>query len=194
MNIYDFDNTIYDGDSCKDIVFYGLKKYPFLTLKALKKANKLNKEYKRGDIPFERVKEAMLSFIFQLDDTDAFIKSFVDKNIVKIKPWYLSKQSESDVIVSASYDLWLNEFAERLGIHYVIATRTDSEGNIVGKNCKRKEKVKRIKEAFPNAKINSAYSDSKADLPMLELATLAFVVEGNKIITYRKGYQFKNKM
>ena len=27
MNVYDFDNTIYDGDSTKDMVIYGLKKY-----------------------------------------------------------------------------------------------------------------------------------------------------------------------
>ena len=33
MNIYDFDGTIYDGDSCRDIVKYGLKKHPILTLK-----------------------------------------------------------------------------------------------------------------------------------------------------------------
>ena len=44
MNIYDFDGTIYNGDSCRDIVKYGLKKHPFITLKALKAAKKLNKE------------------------------------------------------------------------------------------------------------------------------------------------------
>ena len=28
MNVYDFDGTIYDGDSSKDFYFFVLKKYP----------------------------------------------------------------------------------------------------------------------------------------------------------------------
>ena len=40
MNVYDFDNTIYDGDSTKDIVIYGLKKYPKLVIPVLKQALK----------------------------------------------------------------------------------------------------------------------------------------------------------
>ena len=58
MNIYDFDDTIYNGDTNRDILMYGFKKHPFLVLKALKKAKKLQNDYKRGVIEFERVKEA----------------------------------------------------------------------------------------------------------------------------------------
>ena len=57
MNIYDFDNTIYNGDSCKDIVKYGFKKYPKLVWKCIRNAKRLNREYKHGLIPFEKVKE-----------------------------------------------------------------------------------------------------------------------------------------
>ena len=28
MNVYDFDGTIYNGDSTRDFVFYLIKKYP----------------------------------------------------------------------------------------------------------------------------------------------------------------------
>ena len=66
MNIYDFDDTIYDGDTNRDIILYGFKKHPFLVMKALKKAKDLEKEYKRGMVEFERVKETMLSFIFKI--------------------------------------------------------------------------------------------------------------------------------
>ena len=66
MNIYDFDGTIYNGDSCRDIIKYGLKKHPFITYRALKKAKKLNKEYENGLVSFEKVKETMLSFIFEI--------------------------------------------------------------------------------------------------------------------------------
>jgi len=193
MNIYDFDGTIYNGDSCKDIVLYGLKKYPSLTIASLKKARQVNKNYKKGYIQFERVKEELLSFIFKIDDREKFINDFVDSHMKKIKSWYKSRKDANDVIVSASYDIWIIPFAQKLGIRNVIATRVDSEGKILGLNCKGQEKVKRIKEAYNSSEISSAYSDSAVDIPMLEIANTAYVVEGNKINTYKQGYKFKNK-
>ena len=49
-----------------------------------------------------------------------------------IKPWYMAKKTENDVILSASYDLWISQFAKRLGVKVVIATKTDSNGKKVG--------------------------------------------------------------
>lgn len=192
MNIYDFDDTIYNGDTNRDILMYGFKKHPFLVLKALKKAKKLQKDYKRGVIEFERVKEAMLSFIFEIKNYPKFINDFVDSHMKNIKPWYLNRRTQNDIIISASYELWIMQFCKRLGIRYVIATKTDSEGKIIGKNCKGAEKLKRLASVIPNAVIVSAYSDSSCDIPILEAARTAYVVEGDKLITYTKGYKFKN--
>ncbi len=192
MNIYDFDDTIYNGDTNRDILMYGFKKHPFLVLKALKKAKKLQKDYKRGVIEFERVKEAMLSFIFEIKNYPKFINDFVDSHMKNIKPWYISRRTQNDIVISASYELWIMQFCKRLGIRYVIATKTDSEGRIIGKNCKGAEKLKRLASVIPNAVIVSAYSDSSCDIPILESARTAYVVEGNKLITYTKGYKFKN--
>lgn len=192
MNIYDFDDTIYNGDTNRDIIVYGFKKHPFLVLKALKKAKKLQKEYKNGLVEFERVKEALLSFIFQIKNYPKFINDFVDSHMKKIKPWYINRKSDNDIIISASYEIWIMQFCRRLGIKYVIATKTDSEGKIIGKNCKGAEKLKRLANVIPNAVIVSAYSDSSCDIPILEAARTAYVVEGDKLITYTKGYKFKN--
>ena len=193
MNIYDFDGTIYNGDSCRDIIKYGLKKHPFITYRALKKAKKLNKEYENGLVSFEKVKETMLSFIFEIPNYPKFINRFVFSHMKKIKPFYNSRKSVNDVIASASYELWISIFARNLGIKYVIATRTDFEGHIIGKNCKGVEKVNRIRQVFPNANIACTYSDSEVDIPMLEMSNIAYVVEGNKLVTYKRGYNFKNK-
>ena len=192
MNIYDFDDTIYNGDTNRDILMYGFKKHPFLVLKALKKAKKLQNDYKRGVIEFERVKEAMLSFIFEIKNYPKFINDFVDSHMKNIKPWYLNRRTQNDIIISASYELWIMQFCKRLGIRYVIATKTDSDGKIIGKNCKGTEKLKRLASVIPNAVIVSAYSDSSCDIPILEAARTAYVVEGDKLITYTKGFKFKN--
>ena len=192
MNIYDFDDTIYSGDTEVDIIKYALKTHPLLTLESLIKANKLNKQYKAGLIEFERVKEELLSFIFKIDNYQEFIDGFVEKHMKNIKTWYKEGQNENDIIATASYEIWILEFAKRLGIKNVIATQTDEKGNIIGKNCKREEKVRRIKEMFPNEEFNYSYSDSSVDIPILELAKESYVVEGNKLTLYKKGYKFKN--
>lgn len=192
MNIYDFDDTIYAGDTNRDIMLYSFKKHPFMVLKALKKAAVLDRDYKKGIVSFERVKEAMLSFLFELPDRDQYINKFVDAHIKKIKSWYLSRKTDNDIVISASYELWISVFCKKIGIKYVIGTKTDEDGKIIGKNCKREEKLKRLAEVIPNASIASAYSDSSEDIPLLEAAKTAFVVEGDKLIPYQKGYKFKN--
>ena len=192
MNIYDFDGTIYNGDSCKDIVHYGLRKHPILTIRALKKAKSLNKDYEKGYIQFERVKEEMLSFLFQIEDKQKFINDFVNSHIKKIKPWYLSRKNENDIIVSASYEIWVGPFVKKLGLKYVVGTRVDADGKILGLNCKGEEKVRRINALFQGAAIGCCYSDSSVDIPLLKMGKTAYVVEGNKLITYKDGYKFKN--
>lgn len=193
MNIYDFDNTIYNGDTNKDILLYSFKKHPFKVIKALNKTKKLERDYKRGLITFERVKEAMLSFLFEIEDLNGYIEKFVDSHMKNIKPWYLSRKTDYDIVISASYELWIIPFCKKLGIKYVLATKTDKDGHIIGKNCKGEEKVKRLASTIPNAQIITSYSDSESDLPILNIAKTAYVVEGNKLIPYVKGYKFKNK-
>ena len=193
MNIYDFDNTIYNGDTNKDILLYSFKKHPLKVIKALNKTKKLERDYKRGLITFERVKEAMLSFLFEIDDLNGYIEKFVSSHMKNIKPWYLSRKTDYDIVISASYELWIIPFCKKLGIKYVLATKTDKDGHIIGKNCKGEEKVKRLASTIPNAQIVTSYSDSESDLPILNLAKTAYVVEGNKLIPYVRGYKFKNK-
>lgn len=192
MNVYDFDDTIYDGDTNRDIIMYSLKRHPFMVLKSLSKAKKLNKKYIKGEIEFESVKSAMLSFLFKLKNRDEYINTFVNKNIKKIKPWYLKQKNENDIVISASYELWIIPFCKKLGIRYVIGTKTDQNGDIIGKNCKKEEKIRRLVSAIPNAVISTAYSDSSCDEPILALAKQGYVVEGNKLIPYVKGYKFKS--
>lgn len=191
MNVYDFDDTIYNGDTNKDLIIFGLKKYPKLVFQSLKSARKMKKNYKIGLVEFERVKEELLSFIFKIPNYPAFLNQFVDAHMKKIKPWYNARKTEHDVILSASYDLWISLFARRLGVKVVIATKTDSNGKIIGKNCKGEEKVRRLQELLPNVKVSAAYGDSETDRYVLELAESGYVVEGNSLKAYYRGYKFK---
>ena len=191
MNIYDFDGTIYNGDSTKDIIKYGLKRHPFMVMKCLRRAKKKNRDFLQGLCSFEQVKEEMLAFIFKLQNYPKFINDFVESHMKKIKPLYKSRHADNDVIVSASYELWVSQFARRIGVRNVIATRVDTAGKILGINCKGDEKLRRIQEVLPNIPIENAYTDSRSDEALLVNARNGFVIEGNKVVPYVRGYKFK---
>lgn len=188
MNIYDFDNTIYEGDTGVDIVLYGLKKFPFKVIKCIVRGLKLRRKYKTTNI--SEVKEEFFAFLYEIKDLNKFINSFIDTHIKNIKPWYKEKQKENDTIISASYDLWINPFCKRLGIKNIICTNVDEKGKIIGENCKGEEKVKRFKKEFPNVEVLESYSDSSTDIPMLLLAKKPFIVDGNIIKPYKEGSYF----
>ena len=85
--------------------------------------------------------------------------------------------SNADVsLVSASPEDWLRPFTEEYGIN-LIATRLETKdgvytGKIVGSNCRRAEKVRRVKEVYniENYSDIYAYGDSRGDKEMLEMS------------------------
>lgn len=191
MNIYDFDDTIYAGDTMADLFKYSIVRHPILVKISIFNAIKYYNKYKKGLVNFEVVKENLLSFLFKIKNRDEYINKFIESKKHKIKKWYKANQKDDDIIISASYELWIKPFCNKIGIKNVIATKTDDNGKILGKNCKREEKVRRLYEEFPNIKVNESYSDSKTDIPMLEIAKSPFIVEGNNLIEYTKDYNFK---
>ena len=79
-------------------------------------------------------------------------------------------------LVSASPEEWLWPFTEDLGIN-LIGTRLEIKdgvytGNIVGANCRKAEKVNRVKEVYDIEKYSDiyAYGDSRGDKEMLEMS------------------------
>ena len=96
--------------------------------------------------------------------------------------WYLRQQEEDDLIVSASPVFLLRDICTRLNIKYLIASEVNIRtGRFESDNCYGKEKVKRVMESFPDAKINKFYSDSLSDKYLAELSKEAFMVAENTI-------------
>ena len=194
MNIYDFDDTIYDGDTFVDIIKYSLIRHPLITITSIFKTVPPFIKYKKKTTSFEEVKETLLSFLFKIENKEEYINQFIDSKKHKIKKWYYENQKDNDLIISASYELWIRPFCNEIGIKNVIATKTDKNGKIIGKNCKRDEKVKRLYECYPNAKIIESYSDSKTDIPMLEIALKPFIVKKDELIPYNSSFKLNDSL
>lgn len=178
MNVYDFDKTIYDGDSTIDFWKFCLKRHKklLITLPGLLPAAV---KYCLGLISLTKFKEKWFQFLKQVPDIDIEISAFWKTNFSKIKEWYLAEKKETDVIISASPEFLLKPATDKLGVS-LIASRVDSSnGTFSGENCKGAEKVIRFNAEYPEEKIGKFYSDSLTDTPLAELSDDAYIVSGN---------------
>jgi HAD superfamily hydrolase (TIGR01490 family) len=99
------------------------------------------------------------------------------------------------ILASASFDIYVERIAARLGITEVLATRAawddrDRLVGIQGENCRNAEKLRQIKmlEYMPeNGAGVTAYSDSHADLPLLAWAERGVAVCPSKQLRQQAG-------
>lgn len=186
MNVYDFDETIYDGDSTRDFYFYTLKnnksivKYLpmqafYFVLFALKIITKT------------KFKEKFYTFFKSIKDIDLFLEKFWDENEKNIKDWYKKTQKEDDIIISASPYFLLLPISKRLKINHLLASNVDKfTGKYDGENCWGEEKVKRLNKYISDYSIDEFYSDSFSDTPLAKLSKRAFIVKGNELFDWNE--------
>ncbi len=183
MNVYDFDETIYSGDSTRDFYFYSIKKHPLL-LRFLPKQGWAFLKYMFGIINKTKFKEQFYIFLSGIEDIDNEVSCFWDKNIAKIKSWYLDVKRDDDVIISASPEFLLRPVSEKLSFT-LMASRVDRKSGLTdGKNCYGEEKVKRFYEVYEDGKIEKFYSDSLSDTPLAEISEKAYIVKENELVPW----------
>ncbi|MBQ7624181.1 MAG: HAD-IB family phosphatase [Clostridia bacterium] len=181
MNAYDFDGTVYDGDSTADF-------FRFCAKRSLK-IRLLTPYYLLGFIPYKmgiinktRAKRHFYNFVRAVPDMDGAVKAFWDKNQVKIKGWYRKNSRHDDIVLSASPRFTLREICARLGIKSLICSEVNEKtGEYSGLNCHGEEKVRRLEKEYPGAVIEEFYSDSFNDAPLARLSQRAFCVRGDRI-------------
>ena len=175
--LYDFDDTLANGDTINRLLIYDLKKHPLHLFKFIK-VGLLFVGYKLHMNTFEKSKEALLFPLRSMDAASqmAFYKQHVApyyyKNVVET----LNKHKENGlyvVICTASTSSYM-QYTD-LNCDVLIGTDIDDHYHIVGGNCKGKNKIPKILHALEKENIeidyeNSyGYSDSNSDIPMLSL-------------------------
>ena len=185
MNIYDFDDTIFDGDSSVCFIRYSLAHKPFLVIFSIMKTTKEVVKYLFKKSSIGLIKSELFSFVKYINDFDKYMDNFVMKYYKRVKPYYFKKQKENDVIISASFEFIVKPLCKKLNINNVIGTKYDvKKGSIIGSNCKGEEKIKRFRKLYKDAKVNEAYSDSLSDVPMFKIAKKGYLVKGYELILY----------
>ena len=185
INVYDFDGTIYDGDSSVDFYLFCLKK----KIKIIRRLPSFCFNiilYLLKRISKEQLKESYFSFLNDVDNIDSVISEFWYKYKNKIKKFYIDKEHKNDFIISASPYFLLKPICDELKIKELIATNVDKNtGKFLELNCYGDEKVKRLKEKYKKVIIEEFYTDSLSDLPLINISRKSYIVKKNEIIQYK---------
>ena len=175
MNIYDFDKTIYAKDSSVEFLFFALKNQTTRVLPAFLRFAIIYFLYKLKITSKIQAKEAMFGFLPKIKNPNQLIEKFWQNKT--LDNWYIKQQQASDVIISASPRFLITPILKRNHIKHIIASEVDLKtGKFSSKNCYGQEKIIRFQTEYPNSKVDSAYSDSMSDQPMLNLANHQYLI------------------
>lgn len=185
MNVYDFDETLYDGESSLEFFLYYFKVDPSL-VKFLPGVIKALVLYKAEKITLDEFlndygKQVEGYIATHKTDFERTVKSFWDRKIKKIKPFYYKIQRPDDVVITASPDFLIKEACDRLGIKNLISTKIDLVSGEIEAPCFREAKIERFREVYPTQAIDDFYTDSMNDRFLMPFAKRVFIVRGNKI-------------
>ena len=186
MNVYDFDKTIYKGDSTLDFYIFCLKRQPLLIFLLPIQINGLIL-YKLGLTSKVKFKERFYIFLKYVKRREESLDLFWNIHKNKIQTWYLERQNSNDLVISASPQFLLEPICESLGIKHLIASKVEFKtGKCLSENCYGQEKVKRYNEQFEQVEIKEFYSDSLTDSPLALIANNSYGVIGERIIPWEE--------
>jgi len=180
INVYDFDNTIYRGDSSFDFFRHCAVKYPRVLLSVA------------GALPWliamvfglaekTRVKERFYRYLRLVPEVEEEVARFWLTHDQNLKNWYFTQKRTDDLIISASPVFLLEPLMRRLELTFLASRVDPATGLYDGLNCHGEEKVRRMLEAYPGAEIAQFYSDSLHDTPLARMAREAFLVKGDAL-------------
>ncbi len=183
MNVYDFDNTIYDGESAFDFFLFCMRKKPLL-IKVLFPILRDALKYKLCKMSMEefRARGAYYteSFFDLFPDIEGLVKEFWDKHQHKIKPFYAKLQKEDDVVVTANVNVLVKEIFARMGVKNYISTVFDMESGKLGDICFGETKAILFRQKY-GTDIDDFYTDSENDVPLMKWSKVVYMVRKNKI-------------
>ena len=101
MNVYDWDNTIYRGDSTFGFVLFLYRKHP-LTLVSIPRTALCGLLYGIRIMPKLVFKQNLYHMFVYVKDMEQAVEQFTSTHLDHVKDWYKSNQREDDVVISAS--------------------------------------------------------------------------------------------
>lgn len=177
--VYDFDKTIYNGETSTDFMLFFLKRNPRYIIRICNVLYSLfyyKKDLKKSKEIFFRILNGV-NIEFLKEEINEFWKVKKDKIFSWVYDEILENKKVADelILISATPSIFLEKISKELGFDKLLATEFENtnklfDSKIKGPNCKGKEKVNRLNEYIDNYTILKFYSDSMSDKPLFDLA------------------------
>lgn len=184
IDVYDFDHTLYDGDTIADLWLFAVGRHPSL-LRFLPRQLWALLMAALGIWDGGKAKgvfQCYFAGIHLEEEVAAFWQA--EKTRRKLCSFLAEQPSDLPrVVASASARLVLLPVAELLTVDAIIGTEIDpATGMLIGENCRGEAKVRAIAKHFPGFTMRAMYTDDvKADGPLLKLAEERYLVRKGKL-------------
>ena len=185
MDVYDFDGTLYRGDSTADFLKWCMRRYPRIAFTLPRIGAAALACFGLRVIDKTSFKGVLYRFLTRVPDVEAEVERFWAVRESRIAG--PCAPQPGDCVITGSPEFLLRDVCARRGL-FLIASQADPHtGLTLGPNCSNEEKVRRFREQYPNAAIERFYSDSHNDDPMAALAREAFFVKGGALLPWKEA-------
>lgn len=180
MKVFDFDNTIYNGESSVDFSFYMIRNnkriiryIPTILFSLIGYKLCLLKKKRLESI----INDFFAGVLDGTEDPDVFTKQFWKVHAHKLNENILQLIEPDDVIISASPIFLINGIRERLNTDHIVGTEVDIQHKKITWFNFGDNKVKRYRELYGDQIIDVFYTDSYNDKDMMEISREVYIVK-----------------
>lgn len=184
MKVFDFDNTLYSGESAVDLFFFMIKENPrlmrfiptiiFNTVKY--KLCLVEKD--RMEATINRLMKTMIRSREQLLRTS---EEFWKLSRSRLNPAILRHIAPEDVIITASPRFLIEGIGDSLPTRNIVCSEVDLDRKCVTWFNFGENKVRRYKELYGGRPVSCFFTDSYNDRAMMAVSRKVFLVRKGRI-------------
>lgn len=189
MNVYDFDKTIFDGDTEDRFFEFLFEKTGWVVDKWIYKICEFM--FRHNLIDKTPCRETQYSVLRKIDNLDELLEEYWDSHEKFLMKWYINGAKDpTDVIATGSPRFLMEPIAKRLGVAGLVATEMDRKtGKITeGKFAIQQYKLENFLKQYKPEDVDKFYSDAFTDHYMAEIAKEAYAVHDGEQITEWNTY------
>ena len=184
MKVFDFDNTLYHGESAVDLALYMIRNNKRIILYLPKIFINLIK-YKLCLVNKRKMVDAINDFLQNVlsgkDELYCAVDGFWAKNRRKLDRKMLNMIEKDDVIITAGPDFLINGIRDLINTDNIISSRINADTMKVKYLNFGSNKVKGFKAMYGNRNIDCFYTDSYNDKALMEISDSVFIVKKGRL-------------
>ena len=184
MKAFDFDNTLYRGESSLDFSLYMIRTnkkillyLPVILTNTIKYKLCLVDREELGDT----INKYMKILIRDKRELLSLVGKFWKMHADRLNADMLRRVGPDDLIITAGPSFLLDGIRDRLGTQNIIASEVDLDKKEITHFNLKENKVRRFRELYGDVRIKSFYTDSYNDQAVMDISDMVFLVKKGKI-------------